>query len=168
MIRLATALAAVALLAACTAGSQAPRVTATLGPNPVLAGGTYSTGGGLTVAAEARERQGRTMICGVWAESTQQSILTKNKARGVLDTGAISFGGQTVLRGLRFMAQVPPMADYAGQQANCAVTARPWQAGDDAREVQVRLPRQVVHVEIDEQGGFRVVFRPTGPGAGGS
>jgi hypothetical protein len=168
MIRLTTALAACGLLAACSTGPQAPRVTATLGPAPVLAGGTYDTGGGLTVAAEARERQGRTMICGVWAESAQQSILTKNKARGVLDTAAVSFGGQTVVRGLRFMAQVPPMADYAGQEATCTVTARPWQAGDEGRRVEVRIPRQVVHREIDEQGGFTVVFRPTGPGAGGS
>ena len=166
MIRLATALAAGTLLAACT-GATPPQTTARLGDAPMLAGGTYDTGGGLTVAADARERNGQTMICGVWAQSTQQSILTKHKAKGVLDTGAVALGGETVVRGLRFMTEVPPMADYGGQEAGCAVTARPWRAGDDGRTVQIRLPRQVVEHEIDEEGGFTVVFKPSGPGAGG-
>ena len=171
MIRSAMTLATAGLLAACTTASMTtqPQVVARLGPDPVLAGGTYDSGGGITVAVDLRERDGRTMVCGVWAESVQQSILTKHKAKGVLDTGAVGLGGETVLRGLRFMAEVPPMADYGGQEAHCAVTQRPWQPGDAARTVEVNIPRQVVHVEDDEEGGaFAVRFKPTGPGAGGA
>lgn len=168
MIRSAMMLAATGLLAACTTAAPPTQTVARLGTDPVLSGGTYDSGGGITVAADLRERDGRTMVCGVWAESRQQSILTLRKAKGVLDTGAISVGDETVLRGLRFMKQVDPMADYGGQDAQCAVTSRPWQAGDAARRAEIRIPRQVVHVEDDDDGGaFAVRFKQTGPGAGG-
>ena len=134
----------------------------------MLSGGSYSTGGGITVAVDVRERQGKTMVCGVWAQSDQQSILTKHKAKGVLDSGAVSLGGETLVRGLRFMEEVPPMAAYGGQEAGCAVVPRPWQPGDAGRRAVIRLPRQVVEVDGDEEGGTIVVrFKPTGPGAGG-
>jgi len=167
MTRAAALLAASALLAAC---SPAPdtRTVARLGPDPALSGGSYSSGGGITVAADVREMDGRTMVCGVWAQSRQQSVLTKRKARGVLDTGSVALGAETLVRGLRFMTEVAPMADYGGQEAGCAVTQRPWRQGDAGRRVEIRLPRQVVEVEIDEAGGFAVTFRPSGPGAGGS
>ena len=170
MIRSAMTLAGAGLLAACTAAAPPqPQTVARLGADPVLSGGTYDSGGGITVAADLRERGGRTMVCGVWAESAQQSILTLRKAKGVLDTGAIAVGGETVLRGLRFMQEVPPMADYGGQEARCAVTSRPWQAGDAARRAEIRIPGQVVHVEDDDDGGaFAVRFKQTGPGAGGA
>ncbi|MFB9149707.1 hypothetical protein [Roseovarius ramblicola] len=170
MIRSAMTLATVGLLAACATASMTtqPQAVARLGADPVLAGGSYDSGGGITVAVDLRERDGRTMVCGVWAESVHQSILTKHKTKGVLDTGSVALGGETILRGLRFLAEVPPMAGYGGQQAHCAVTQRPWQPGDDARRAQVHIPRQVVHVEDDEYGGtFAVWFKPTGPGAGG-
>ncbi|WP_104018869.1 hypothetical protein [Roseovarius nitratireducens] len=168
MIRSAMTFAAAGLLAGCTAAT-APQTVARLGADPVLSGGSYDSGGGITVAIDLRERDGRTMVCGVWAESRQQSILTNNKAKGVLDTGAVAVGGKTVLQGLRFMKEVPPMADYGGQETHCAVTSRTWQAGDAARRAEIRIPRQVVHVEDDEFGGtFAVRFRQTGPGAGGA
>jgi len=168
MIRTAMTLAAAGLLGACTTMSAPAQTVARLGGAPVLSGGSYSTGGGLTVAIDVRERQGKTMVCGVWAESAQQSILTKGKAGGVLDSGSVALGDETLLRGLRFLAEVEPMAAYGGQEARCAVTSRPWQAGDGARRAVVRIPQQVVHVEIDEAGGFAVTFKPTGPGAGGA
>lgn len=167
MIRTVSILLAGGLLGACGIPQEA-QVAAPLGADPVLAGGSYSSGGGLTVAVDVREAQGRTMVCGVWAESAQQSILTKHKAKEVLDSGAVRLGDETLVRGLRFMAEVPPMADYAGQEANCAVIARAWQPGDAARRVAIGLPRQVVVVDSDEDGGGVVVtFAPTGPGAGG-
>ncbi len=164
MIRHATFAALATVLAGC-APATGPQVVAQLGSDPVLAGGTYSSGGGLTVAADLREYQDRTLVCGVWAQSDQQSILSKGKARGVLDSGSVSVDGQTLVRGLRFMKEVPPMADYAGQEAGCTLTERPWQAG--GATIEIRIPRQVVHVESDEQGSFSVTFRQTGPGAGG-
>ena len=166
MMRMVTMLLSGVVLAACSVAPE-QQVVARLGAAPVLSGGSYSTGGGITVAVDVRERQGKTMVCGVWAQSDQQSILTKHKAKGVLDTGAVGLGGETLVRGLRFMQEVPPMADYGGQEAGCAALARPWQPGDAARRVDIRLPRQVVEVEIDEDGGFTVTFKPSGPGAGG-
>ena len=167
MTRAKSLLAASVLLGAC---SPAPGVqtVARLGPDPTLSGGSYSSGGGITVAADVRENNGRTMVCGVWAQSVQQSVLSKNKARGVLDTGAVALGGETLVRGLRFMTEVAPIAEHGGQEAGCAVMQRPWQQGDAGRRVEVRLPRQVVEIDGDEEGGIVVVrFTPTGPGAGG-
>lgn len=166
MIRTVSMLVTGALLAACSVAPE-QKVVARLGPDPVLSGGSYSSGGGITVAVEVREHSGKTMVCGVWAQSVQQSILTYHKAKGVLDTGNVALGGETLVRGLRFMAEVPPMANYGGQEAGCAVFARPWQPADAARRVVIRLPRQVVHVEGDEYGNFTVTFKQSGPGAEG-
>lgn len=165
MFRHATFIALATALAGCAA--TGPQTVARLGSNPVVTGGSYSSGGGLTVAADLRETQGRTLICGVWAQSDQQSILTKGKARGVVASGSVALGGQTITRGLEFMTEVPPMADYAGQDAGCTLIDRPWQDGDAARDIEIRIPRQVVHVEADEFGAFSVTFKQSGPGAGG-
>ncbi|MDW3117042.1 MAG: hypothetical protein R8G60_04080 [Roseovarius pacificus] len=74
-------------LAACV--SLEPAGVARLGSDPALGGGTYTSGGGITVAADLRNQGGRTMVCGVWAQSRQQSILTKLVERKVLGTGAV-------------------------------------------------------------------------------
>ena len=167
MTRHAVFIALATVLAGCAAATG-PQIVARLGSDPVLAGGSYDSGGGLTVAADLREYQGRTLVCGVWAQSEQQSILTKGVADDVVATGNLAVGGQTIVRGLLFMAEVPPMADYAGQNAGCTLTDRAWQAGDETRQAEIRIPRQVVYIDGDEEGGTVVVrFRQTGPGAGG-
>lgn len=154
---------AVLVLAGCTA--VGPQMVARLGSDPVLSGGSYDSGGGLTVAADIREAQGRVLLCGVWAQSHQQSVLTKGKAVDVMGTGAVFLDGAALARGLVFMREVPPARDYAGQEAGCVMTERVWQAGYAEAAPVIRLPRQVVHVEGD-LGHFVVVFRQTGPGAG--
>ncbi|MBS4009756.1 MAG: hypothetical protein KGZ72_03265, partial [Roseovarius sp.] len=63
MIRSGMMLAALALAGCTVAG---PKMVARLGADPVLSGGSYSSGGGLTVAADIREQQGRVLLCGVW------------------------------------------------------------------------------------------------------
>ncbi|MCZ0812898.1 MAG: hypothetical protein ACQEVT_04615 [Pseudomonadota bacterium] len=150
--------------------SPGPEVVARLGEAPALGGGSYSTGGGITVAADMREYQGRTMVCGVWAKSRQQSILTKMVEPQLLGTGSVSVGDDTVLRGLGFMREVAPAADYGGLEADCVVTGRAWRAGDAQRAPVVRLPRQELVNEADadggDAGGVIVKFRPDGPGAG--
>lgn len=150
--------------------SPGPEVVARLGEAPALGGGSYSTGGGITVAADMREYQGRTMVCGVWAKSRQQSILTKMVEPQLLGTGSLSVGDDTVLRGLGFMREVAPAADYGGLEADCVVTGRAWRAGDAQRAPVVRLPRQELVNEADadggDAGGVIVKFRPDGPGAG--
>jgi hypothetical protein len=165
MHRLVVFFALATALGGC-AVATGPQVVARLGSDPVLSGGSYSSGGGLTVAADLQEYQGRTLVCGVWAQSEAQSILTKGKARGVVASGNVSVGGETLVRGLGFMKEVPPMAGYAGQEAGCRLTDRPWQDGDARAEI--RIPRQVVEVQADEEGGFAVTFRQDGTGAGGA
>ncbi len=150
------------LLAACT--GLEPQAVARL-DNPVLSGGSYDSGGGITVAAEIRENAGRTMVCGVWAQSRQQSVLTAGVEPKVLGSGSVYLDGRALVRGLLFMQEVPPMADYAGQEAGCVLTDRRWIAGDGAKRPVVRIPRQTVYVDADEGGLVVVRFTQTGPGA---
>ncbi|SEK30349.1 hypothetical protein SAMN05443999_101173 [Roseovarius azorensis] len=151
------------VLAAC-AGLE-PQAVARL-DNPVLSGGSYDSGGGITVAAEVREHSGQTMVCGVWAQSRQQSVLTNGVEPKVLGSGSVYLDGQALVRGLNFMPEVPPMADYAGQEAGCMLTDRVWAAGDGDKRPVVRIPRQVVYVDADEGGSIIVNFVQSGPGAG--
>lgn len=155
-------------LLAVTACAQysGPKFTARLGSAPALSGGTYTSGGGITVAADVRERDGRTLVCGVWAQSRNQSILTKGAARDVVSSGGIFLGREQVARGLSFLPEVSPQDDYSGAAAVCQMTDRPWQAGDEARDVTIRIPRQEVYRDGDGvSGGAIVIFVPSGPGA---
>lgn len=131
---------------------------------PVLDGGSYSTGGGITVAAEVQEIAGRTALCGVWAESDRQSVLSKGRAPQVMGSGAAYLGEDVLHRGLLFMRKVDPAESYVGLQGHCVLTDRPWQGG---QVVQIRIPRQIVHREDDDIDGAGpiVLFRQTGPGA---
>ncbi len=155
-------------LAACT--TVQPAGMTTLGPNPALGGGTYSSGGGLTLAVESREQAGRTLICGVWAQSRQQAVMTRGVARKVLGTGSVYIGDEAAVRGLTFLREVPPAAEYGGLEAPCVLSERQWQPGDEARRPVIRIPRQIVVEERDADGGigtgFAIRFRQTGPGAG--
>ncbi len=157
-------LTATIALVGCTAAG--PAFVARLGADPVVSGGTYSSGGGVSIAADVREYQGKTMLCGVWAQSRAQSVLTNLVEPKLLGSGSVSFGDSVLVRGLLFMHEVNPAPDYAGQEARCVVTERAWQAGDDTRRPQIHIPGQVVHVEGDDMGTFAVTFRQTGPGAG--
>ena len=153
-----------AFLSACT--GLAPNAVSQLGSNPILSGGKYTSGGGITVAADVRNDSGRTLVCGVWAQSKNQSVLTKHVERQVLGTGAVFLGNEAVVRGLNFMPEVEPSSDYSGQQAGCVRTDRPWRAGDDRRRAQIRIPRQLVYFDGDEFGADpRVYFYQTGPAA---
>ncbi|SLN51091.1 hypothetical protein ROG8370_02272 [Roseovarius gaetbuli] len=154
------------LLAACA--TTTGTATARLGADPVVSGGTYSSGGGISVAVDVLESNGKTMVCGVWAQSRAQSTLTNGVEPRLLGSGSVSLGDAVLVRGLLFMQEVAPAADYAASEARCVVSDRPWQAGDEARRPSINIPAQVVHVEGDEMGYFTVTFRQTGPGAGAS
>lgn len=156
----------VGLLAACS--TTTGTATARLGADPVVSGGTYSSGGGITVAVDVRESNGKTMVCGVWAQSRAQSVLTKGVEPRVLGSGSVSLGDAVLVRGLSFMPEIAPAADYAASEARCVVSDHPWQAGDGARRPRISIPGQVVYKEGDDLGHFTVTFRQTGPGAGDS
>jgi len=161
--RVLPCLAALAL-GACTV--SVPQGTALLGPDLAVGGGTYTSPGGLSVAAQVQNIGGRTGVCGVWAQSESQSVLTKFAANGVLAKGAVVLNGDVILKGLDQFAEVPPAPSYAGQTGNCFVTEAPWSGGGQARIV---IPRQVVNrdgeFDLGSEGGFVVVFRPGGPSA---
>lgn len=153
-------------LAACS--PNLPAGSATLGPNPALGGGTFTSPGGLTVAVDARNIGGRTGICGVWAESINQSVMTRNSGPKILASGGVSMDGEGVAQGLGFLKKVAPATSYAGLDANCITTERPWRAGDETRELKIHLPRQIVRNELDgdlDGGGILIWFRPGGPSA---
>lgn len=161
----------VSLITAATLGMAAcaplPRVSdQALGPDAVLDGGRYSSGGGITVAAEARNLNGMTALCGVWAESKSQSALTRQKGLFVVQTGTALLGGEVIRSSFGFMKKVPAAETYTGQPATCIVTERPWQTGDDAKPLSLRFPSIVVHRERDglKQGPV-VTFKQTGPEA---
>ncbi|MDO5758203.1 MAG: hypothetical protein Q4P24_11955 [Rhodobacterales bacterium] len=167
MTRAIPILVAALWLASCSA-QQVPVGSATLGPDPALGGGTFTSPGGITVAVDARDIGGRTGICGVWAESTNQSVMTRNSGPKILTAGGVALGGETVAQGLRFLRQVEPATSYAGLEANCITTDRVWRQGDEARELQIVLPQMIIRNELDgdlDGGGILIWFRPGGPSA---
>lgn len=126
-----------------------------LGPAPVLGGGSYSTGGGITVAVETREAQGRLAICGTWAESERLTAYLIGQSRRILASGSLAVDGRQVHHGLLFLNQVEPAESYAGAEAACVVTTLPWRA-DAAPEVWI--PRQTVVVERGGSGNLEIRF----------
>lgn len=155
-------------IAACTT-YVGQTYSAVLGDDLLVSGGKYTSGGGITVAVEFREKEGRTLICGAWAQSREQSILTKGVAPNVLASGAVYHGRERVAQGLTFMQEVAPTADYTGSEALCRLTERPWQAGDHAQGFTIRFPRKLVYRDVDDLGGgVFVYFTQAGPSAGSS
>ncbi|RKF14722.1 hypothetical protein D6850_07510 [Roseovarius spongiae] len=154
-------------VAACTVTQ--PAGTHVLSEAPVTGGGTFSSPGGISVALDIVNIGGKTGVCGVWAESESQSVMTRGRARDVVATGAVVLDGEAVANGLTFLRKVAPAPDYAGQTGNCVVSERDWRPGDDRRRATIVIPRQVVYRDIDGDwgatGGFVVWFRPGGPGA---
>ena len=138
-----------------------------LGTNPVVDGGKYTSGGGLTIAAELRNNQGQTMLCGVWAQSRQQSILTKNVKNKVMGVASFFVGKERIHSGFVFMNEVSPSPSYAGLEANCITLERPWRA-EYATNGRIHIPRVLVYGDFDPFGGPRVYFIQEGPRAGDS
>jgi len=158
----ATALAVALAVAACARTEPGP--PRALGPEPTLAGGVFSSGGGLTVAAELREIEGRAAVCGVWSK-TRQSVLTRGENRRVIATGSAFVGGDRVVQGLDFLPEVPQAESYAGAPARCVLIDRAWDPALVAEDLTIRLPRQIVVNDSDGEiaggGGVIVTFRQT-------
>ncbi len=149
---------------------------ARLSSYPVVSGGTYTSGGGISVAVDLREVGGLTAVCGVWAISRQQSVLTKFAERQVLGSSAVYLGQDHILSNFLFMRRVDPAPSYGGKMANCTRTDRVWRQSYAASKPVIRMPRQIVANESDGFGGLWGIglggpviwFRQTGPGAGDS
>lgn len=156
------------MVASCAPTGQ--KAVARLSDTPIVSGGKYTSGGGISVAADIRESNGSTLVCGVWAESRSQSVLTKNKAGRVVSKGSIFLGNERVVQNFLFMNKVEPSASYAGQEAGCLLLDRPWTAADAQRTPLIRIPRQLVYSDGGGDfvgGSFLIYFNDTGrPEAG--
>ncbi len=157
---------AVAALLGATACATPQNASVTrLSTAPAMTGGTYSTGGGITVASEFRNIGGRTALCGVWSESISQTPFSKGKAKDVLASGAAYLRGHRLLTGLDYFAKVPPGTDYSQSDAPCQVTDQPWSGANATLKPEIRLPQQIVYRDRDRRNGIVVDFKQTGPGA---
>lgn len=158
-IRALAAAAAILMTAPAEAGEM-PR----LGLAPVIGGGEYSTGGGITVALEMRNMTGRTGLCGVWADSAQLSVYVRRAAPRVLAKGSVALDGRVITHDLGFLKRTASADSYAGALAGCTRLKRPWQPGDGSGRLEIRIPRQQVHIGQNggKKGGPRITFRDTG------
>lgn len=153
-----------ALLASCTTTAAGQKATGRLSDAPVVSGGKYTSGGGISVAVDVRNSNGSTLVCGVWAESRAQSALTVGKASRVVSKGSIFFGDERLVQNFLFMNKVDPSASYAGKEAGCLLLDRPWTAADEQRTPLIRFPRQQVYKDGGDSfvgGGFVVYFIDT-------
>lgn len=145
------------------AQAQAAQAQTLLSEGVTLAHGSFTSGGGMTIAAELRPTAaGGTALCGVWAESASLSSYTIGEARRILQLASVSVGGRTILRDLGFMPQVPPRLDYAGASARCVPTALAWREG---RVPEIFMPRQQISSANGGGSDPAISFRQTGAGA---
>ncbi len=141
---------AVALLAACARGE--PAGFDTVGPDYVTGGGNWNTGGGISVAVSAFERDGRTLVCGVWT-TTRQAGATYAYNRDVMEVGSVYLAGERLVQNLSFMTEARPTDNLAGASAGCVASAVDWRPGLAEAAPRVRFPRFVVGGDDDEDGG---------------
>lgn len=128
-----------------------------------LAHGSFTSGGGLTIAAELRPTAaGGTALCGVWAESAGQSSYTVGEARRIVRLASVSIDGRRVTQNLGFLPQVAPQLDYAGQPARCRALDLPWREG---RVPEIFIPRQQISSAKGGGSDPTISFRQTGTGA---
>lgn len=146
------------LVGACASVGQVERHP--LGPDPVISGGTYDSGGGVIVAVDIRESRGKTMVCGIWTEGEGQASLTKGPKTEVLGSGSVYLGRDVVVRGLGFLREAPRAESNAGAPAGCVLTQRPWRAEDATRRPVVRFPRKDLYLDAEDVGGDMVKFVP--------
>jgi hypothetical protein len=143
-------------LAGCTTAVSVG--TDTIDPRYSVGGGQWSSGGGITIAARAFERNGVAVICGAWTMD-RQSVVTSELNEEVMQAGSVYLGDDRAVQNLSFMRMVPYSDNIASEQANCVATGRPWKADYVAAPARVRIPRMAFL--LDEETGDIVVFRET-------
>lgn len=126
----------------------------TLGATPTLGGGMFSTGGGITAAAEIQQIRGKTYVCGVWARSEKLSALVDDQVRSIVISGSVFVGRTTIMRDLTKFNQVAPVASYAGANANCAAVTGAIPQG----ALQIRFPRRTIPLGSARSAGGMVRF----------
>lgn len=126
----------------------------------VTGGGTWDTGGGITVAVRAFERDGVTVVCGVWT-TDRQSTQSIELNRWVVETGAVEIAGDRVLQNLIVFNRIPYSGDITGEPANCVTASKPWKAAYADADPVIRFPRLAFATD-DIAPSNTVIFRPGG------
>ena len=136
----------------------------TLSERVTLTHGSYSSGGGITIATELRPKAGKTALCGTWAESASQSSYTVGTARNIVKLASVYVEGRRIYQDLGVLPKTAPKLDYAGAPARCVLTDLPWRAG---RVPEVFIPRQQISRGNGGGSDPHITFRQTGVGAMG-
>ncbi|WP_371224498.1 hypothetical protein [Roseovarius sp. 2305UL8-3] len=128
----------------------------TLGANPTLGGGVFTTGGGISVALEARKINGAPHLCGVWARSKHLSGYVTHQVRDVLNSGVVLSGNDILLRDFRVFRQVPVAESYGGAEANCVPVPR------QVSDLTIHIPNQNLSNDHGPGGPDDVRFKRSG------
>ncbi len=152
LVRYAAVLALVGCATAASVGTDMIDLRYSVG------GGEWDSGGGITIAARAFERNGVTVICGAWTMD-RQSVMTSELNDEVLGAGSVFLDGDRAVQNLSFMRLVRYSDNIAGEQANCVAAGLPWKADYAAAPARVRMPRMAF--VLGRKPANRVVFRET-------
>lgn len=142
---------AIALGAGACAAPVTPAGGSRVAESYTVAGGQFTSGGGLYLAIEAREIDGRVGLCGAWTRS-RQSALSRRHNDDVLSSGSVTLGGALLVQNLTFLRRHPIGTSLLGQQAQCVITGTPWQAGAETQTLRVHLPPRVFERDLGERG----------------
>ncbi|PIV80146.1 MAG: orotidine 5-phosphate decarboxylase [Rhodobacteraceae bacterium CG17_big_fil_post_rev_8_21_14_2_50_63_15] len=107
--------------------------------------GRYSSGGGLRVAAEVVQINGRAHLCGVWSDLPPQVEMTEPLGREILRRSRAERDGQVLFTDLSGLRRVRARTDYTGAQANCLDSGRLWTPADARATLTLRLPTETVY-----------------------
>jgi len=143
-----------AITAACAQGAAVEPQS--VSPDYVIGGGEWDSGGGITIAARAFERNGITVVCGAWT-TDQQSAVSATLNENVIEAASIYAGGTRLVQNLNFMSRVRYAENISGAPANCVASAKPWRANFAADGARVEIPR--LQFVLDDEDNNRVTFR---------
>lgn len=131
-----------------------------LSPAATVAGGRYTSGGGVRVAIEMAETGGRAHLCGAWSDLPGQVPQTEGAGRALLGTARITLGGRTLDVDAGGLRRVRPRDSYAGAHANCLDTGIAWRPALARQPLRLHLPAQVVHRSTTPAGSEVIRFVP--------
>jgi hypothetical protein len=132
-----------------------------LSPGATVAGGRYSSGGGLRVAAEIVPVNGRAHLCGVWSDLQGQVPQTEAVGRALLREAHATLGGRRLSVDPGDLRQVRAREDYTGTHANCLDTGLGWRPALARERLRLHLPARVVYRSTTPEGARVIRFAPS-------
>ncbi|MEM7189799.1 MAG: hypothetical protein AAF439_09320 [Pseudomonadota bacterium] len=119
---------AVAILAACTQLNSESLPGIGVDDSFTTGGFRWTSGGRLTIATKVFESEGRTAICGAWAESPYGGNYEGELNPQAIAAARASIGGELLARGLNFYRKVAFDKSLTPRgTAKCLRTSVPWQ-----------------------------------------